>query len=250
MNATATTRSALAKTATRPAKWSPSLGEFSKGVTGSVTLNFSESGGDHCDPSCMALQLGVCYAVGVERLKPSVQLSGERKRKLGFAALCRAYAAKLAKLSAKTGGEPLPWVRISSFGSVPNRPLLADEVAAFVAMVRAIPAGTPIHFPVETAEKAARFRAIAHAFNLPYAVRESLQDDSAPVGPASRVVYGEGTKRDRLDAAIAIARASKGAARVCPAIASTILKSPHKVKCGECKLCSRADVETVLYPQH
>jgi hypothetical protein len=127
---------------------------------------------------------------------------------------------------------------------------LADEVAAFVGMIRAIPAGTPVHFPVETAEKAARFRAIAHAFGLPYTVRESLQDDSAPVGPASRVVYGEGTKRDRLDAAIAIARASKGAARVCPAIASTILKSPHKVKCGECKLCSRADVAVILYPQH
>jgi hypothetical protein len=127
---------------------------------------------------------------------------------------------------------------------------MADEVAAFVAMVRAIPAGTPVHFPVETAEKAARFRAIAHAFHLPYAVRESLQGDAAPAGPSSRVVYGEGTKRDRLNAAIAIAKASKGTARVCPAIASTILKSPHKVKCGECKLCSRADVAVILYPQH
>jgi len=248
MNATTATRPA--RPATRPA-WQPALGAFSKGVSGSITLNFSESGGDHCDPTCLALQLGVCYAVHVERLKPSVQTSGERKRQLGFAALCRAYAAKLAKLSAKSGG-PLPWVRISSFGSVPNRPLLADEVAAFVAMVRAIPAGTPIHFPVETAEKAARFRAIAHAFGLPYTVRESLQNDSAPAGPASRVVYGAPgtTKRERLEAAIAIAKASKGAARVCPAIASTILKSPRKVKCGECKLCSRADVETILYPQH
>jgi hypothetical protein len=128
---------------------------------------------------------------------------------------------------------------------------MADEVAAFVAMVRAIPAGTPIHFPVETAEKAARFRAIAHAFHLPYAVRESVQDPAAaPAGPSSRVVYGEGTKRDRLNAAIAIAKASKGTARVCPAIASTILKSPHKVKCGECRLCSRADVAVILYPQH
>ena len=250
MNATATaTRSTLATTATRPA-WSPALGEFSKGIPGSVTLNFSESGGDNCDPSCMALQLGVCYAVQVEQIKPSVQVSGERKRNLGFSALCRAYASKLRKLAAKNSGAPLPWVRISSFGSVPNRPLLADEVAAFVAMVRAIPSGTPIHFPVETAEKAARFRAIAHAFNLPYTVRESLQSDAPPVGPASRIVYCEGTKRDRLAAAVAIAKASKGTARVCPAIASTILKSPHKVKCGECKLCSRADVETVLYPQH
>jgi hypothetical protein len=119
-------------------------------------------------------------------------------------------------------------------------------------MVRAIPAGTPIHFPVETAEKAARFRAIAHAFSLPYTVRESLQNDAAPAGPSSRVVYGAPgtTKRERLDSAIAMARASKGAARVCPAIASTILKSPHKVKCGECRLCSRADVAVILYPQH
>ena len=234
--------------------WKPSLGTFSKATNGAIALNFSESGGANCSSKCEALKKGVCYAIHVERMKPSVQVSGERKRKLGFAGLCRAYQARIE--TKVTKGETIPWIRFSTFGSVPNRPLSGDEMRAFADLVRSFPADTPVHFPVETRQKAERFRAIAVAFDLNLVVRESAQSDAllrksmAEGKQVSRIVFDGATQKDRLENARAIAKRSRGKARVCPAIASTILKATKKVKCGQCTLCARADVTAILYPQH
>jgi hypothetical protein len=189
----------------------------------------------------------------VEKIKPSVQKSGERKRELGFAALCRAYRVQILRRVAK--GETIPWLRISTFGSVPNRPLTGEEVSAFVDLIRAVPAETPIHFPVESKAKAERFRALAHAHGLRYVVRESCQSNESMIRsndaglPSSRIVYAGATKRERLANATRLAKSLKNA-RVCPAIASTINRRPNPVKCGQCNFCVRPDVTTVLYPQH
>ena len=236
-----------------PANWKPSLGEFSKGVEGSVALNWSESGGSYCSVKCEALKRNVCYAVHVEKMKPSVQKSGERKREMGFASLCRAYRLLILRRLAK--GKAIPWLRISTFGSVPNRPLTSEEVLAFVDLMRAVPAETPVHFPVESKAKAERFRALAHAHGLTYVVRESCQSDDSMIRsndaglPSSRIVYAGTTKRERLENATRLAKSLKNA-RVCPAIASTINRRPNPIKCGQCNFCSRADITTVLYPQH
>jgi hypothetical protein len=236
------------------ATWKPSLGSFSKAVKDSIALNFSESGGTHCDPACMALTLGFCYAIHTEKMKPSIQTSGERKRKLGFAPVCDAYRIAILKKRAK--GELIPWIRFSTFGSVPDRPLSANEIDAFVSLVRSFPPGTPVHFPVESKQKAERFRALSFAFDLPLVVRESCQTDERAKEcttqglPASRIVNLGKTGKERLSNAIAIAKASKGKATVCPAIASTILRRPHKVKCGECTLCSKSGRTMILYPRH
>lgn len=233
--------------------WKPTLGSFSKALPGAVALNFSESGGANCSTQCQALKLGVCYAIHTEKMKPSVQTSGERKRKMGFAPLCKAYQAQIEKRIAK--GDFIPWIRFSTFGSVPNRPLTGEEMKAFVSLIRSFPVGVPVHFPVETRVKAERFRAIAVAFALPLIVRESAQSDSGfqdsmKAGkPVSRIIYKGKTKRERLENARKIAKRSKGKARVCPAIASTILRT-KPVKCGQCTLCSRGDVTGILYPQH
>lgn len=233
--------------------WKPTLGEFSKGVPGSIALNFSESGGANCSAKCEALRRNVCYAKLVEKLKPSVQTSGERKREFGFAPLCRAYRLQILRKLAK--GEKIPWVRLSTFGSVPNRPLTAEEVTAFVELMRSIPAETPVHFPVESKAKAERFRALAHAHGLSYVVRESCQSDESMLRsndsglPSSRIIYAGRTKKERLENAVRLAKSLKSA-RVCPAIASTINRRPNPIKCGQCNFCSRADITTILYPQH
>ena len=243
----------MTTTTTTPKNWKPSLGEFSKGVPGSVALNFSESGGVNCSSTCQALKLGVCYAVHVEKMKPSVQKSGERKREMGFADLCRSYRTLILRRLAK--GREIPWLRISTFGSVPNRPLTSEEVIAFVDLMRAIPAETPVHFPVESKAKAERFRALAHAHGLSYVVRESCQSDDSMIRsndaglPSSRIVYAGTTKKERLANAVRLAKSLKNA-RVCPAIASTINRRPNPIKCGQCNFCSRPDIVTVLYPQH
>mgnify|MGYP003633229960 FL=1 len=179
-------------------------------------------------------------------MKPSIQVSGQRKRELGFVQLCQAYQAKIEKLPS------IPWIRFSTFGSVPNRRLTGAEMEAFASLVRSFPQGTPVHFPVETREKAERFRAIAVAFDLDLVVRESCQSDRRmreAAGPSSRIVFDGATKRERLANAVTLAKSLEGA-RVCPAIAATILRRPKPVKCGQCTLCARPDVRMILYPQH
>lgn len=229
--------------------WKPSLGTFSKAIPNSVALNFSESGGTNCSTKCEALKKGVCYAVHTEKMKPSIQVSGQRKRELGFAQLCKAYQIKIENLPS-----PPPWIRFSTFGSVPNRKLTPLELEAFADMVQSFPAGVPVHFPVETREKAERFRAITMAFDLPIVIRESCQSDARMKSPdnkgqSSRIVFDGATKRDRLANAVKLARTLPDA-RVCPAIASTILRRPKAVKCGQCTLCAQPQIKTILYPQH
>ena len=237
--------------------WKPTLGTFSKALPNAVSLNFAESGGVNCSPTCEALIKNVCYAVHTEKMKPSIQTSGERKRLHGFAPLCDAYREDITRKASK--GIDIPWIRFSTFGSVPDRELTTEEESAFVKLVRSFPPGVPVHFPVETREKAERFRDIAKAYDLPIVVRESAQSDQRAVeslasgDPASRIVYEGKTKRDRLAKAQEIARNNPGAS-VCPAIASTILRRPVKIKCGSgkggCTLCSQGNRTLILYPQH
>jgi len=232
--------------------WKPTLGTFSKAMDGAIALNFAESGGANCSTKCEALKICLCYAVPTEKMKPSIQVSGQRKREAGFANLCHAYKAQIQKRVAK--GEKIPWIRFSTFGSVPNRKLTSVELEAFADMVQSFPAGVPVHFPVETREKADRFRAIAVAFDLPIVIRESCQSDARMrsednTGQSSRIVFKGATKRERLANAITLARTLPNA-RVCPAIASTILRRPKPIKCGQCTLCAQAGIKTILYPQH
>ena len=231
--------------------WKPTIGSFSKAVEGSVSLNFAESGGENCDPSCSAFVLKICYAMHTEKVKPCIAVSGKRKRLAGFAACCLEYAAQIKRKVAK--GESIPWLRFSTFGSVPNRPLSAGEVSAFVTLVRSFLDGTPVHFPVETADKARRFRSIAAIHNLPLVVRESCQTDARAAEclaqglPSSRIAYHGRNKRERLANAMLSAKGT-GAA-VCPAIASTILKR-NRIKCGQCTLCAQSSRIQIIYPQH
>jgi hypothetical protein len=240
------------QTMTKPTSWKPTLGTFSKATEGAIALNFAESGGVNCSTKCEALKKGVCYAVHTEKMKPSIQVSGQRKREAGFANLCHAYKAQIQKRVAK--GEMIPWIRFSTFGSVPNRKLTPTELEAFADMVQSFPADVPVHFPVETREKADRFRAIAVAFNLPIVIRESCQSDArmrskGNTGQSSRIVFKGETKRERLENAKAMAKQLPDA-RVCPAIASTILRRPKPIKCGQCTLCAQPQIKTILYPQH
>lgn len=230
--------------------WKPTLGTFSKAVPNAVALNFSESGGMNCSTKCEALKKGVCYAIHTERMKPSIQVSGQRKRELGFANLCKSYQRQIERKKAK--GEAIPWIRFSTFGSVPNRRLTGTEMEAFAELVQSFPDGTPVHFPVETREKADRFRAIAVAFDLNLVVRESCQSNKRmeeSTGPSSRIVFDGATKKERLENAITLSRTLPNA-RVCPAIASTINRRPKPIKCGQCTLCAQPGIKTILYPQH
>ena len=230
--------------------WKPKIGTFGKALDGAISLNFSESGGVNCSNQCKLKGNG-CYAIHTEKMKPSIAVSGERKREAGFAECCREYQSQIEKRKA-----PIPWIRFSSFGSVPNRPLSEEEISAFVSLVRSFPENVPVHFPVESPQKAERFRMIAVAFGLPLVIRESLQSKNRlkrDFGNGS-IVFNEGaTLRERVKHARDFARKIPGA-KVCPAIASTANKRPVKIKCGNgkhgCTACAREDVSLVVYPRH
>ena len=235
--------------------WKPTLGTFSKGRENSIALNFGQSGGKNCSPKCQALKRGVCYAVHTERLKPSIAVSGERKEQAGFYECCLSYRLEIHKL--KKQGKPIPWIRFSTFGSVPNRPLRPHEIAAFVSLVRSFPGKSPVHFPVETRQKRDRFKAIlwAHGLQDRLEIRLSCQSDKAMMeefsagNAASRIVSNGATKRERLANAQKLAKRLGPGARVCPAIASTVLRRPRPVKCGDCTLCAQFG-GMILYPEH
>jgi len=234
--------------------WKARVGTFSKALPGAVSLNFSESGGSNCSPRCKLLNAG-CYAQHTELMKPSISVSGERKRKQGFANTCRQLTVSLMRESRK---RKIPWVRLSSFGSVPNRLLGSHEVKAFVSLLKAVPEETPIHFPVETPGKAAQFRRLCNASGREIVVRESSQTEARAVnairdGGQVSLVVGGGTKKENLAKAKTVAarlREKTGErAAICPAIASTINRR-KPVKCGQCTLCADKGCAAIVYPQH
>lgn len=239
--------------------WKAKAGTFSKAVEGSITVNFSESGGSNCSKACTMHpdNGGACYAVVVEAMKPCVQVSGERKREQGFARTCIDIADDINKKLAK--GETIPWVRLSSFGSVPNRALSNLEQLAFKQLVETLIATkAPVHFPVETESKRHRMQVLCDAVKPgAIVVRLSGQTLGKALNArnkniATSVVFTVGNnKRERLaNARVWAAKHRKShGAMVCPAIASTIERKAQKVKCGACKACAQKQ-HLIIYPQH
>ncbi len=146
------------------------LGTFGKGLDGSVSINFDVSGGDNCDRACphhpgssdkSATQ--ACYAVRTE-IRPD---RAELKRKLERHSQMPAWLVcgrALAELALRVGrGKPVPWVRISTNGSVPQ-PAAVRHDRTFRTMFRklltyCLESGIPVHLPVETYAKARFYRA-------------------------------------------------------------------------------------------
>lgn len=234
------------------ANWQPNIGTFSKAIDGSVSCNFSESGGVQCSDLC-PMKKGGCYAIACEKLKPSIHVSGERKRKAGFAACAMRYAKQLTAKAT----DSVPWVRISSFGSVPGRLDFEGVQAAhklFAAAVRAASARR-VHFPVESIRKFKLWSPIAAAYGITVRVSAHNVRNAAKYMrdgiPASLVMLrrdGE-TRADLLKRSREFAAARRGAI-VCPAIADTFNRKPDPAKCGKCTACGNAAVKLIIYPEH
>jgi len=228
------------------------LGSFGKAINGSVSANFGQSAGANCSRKCRYYGRG-CYAVGIERRKPSVSKSGLYREQQGFLVTCMQLASDLRQRVER--GDEIPWFRFSSFGSVPNRPLTGPEEIAFVSLCKAIPKGTPVHFPVESGEKASRYRTLFARHGINIVVRESIQSRrSLPKGFArGQVSIGGGQVgkplRENLKSSRALARKLGSSSRVCPAIAATAMRR-NPVKCGQCNFCARPDIKTIIYPIH
>jgi hypothetical protein len=232
------------------------LGSFGKGIPGSVTLNFATSGGANCDRECAyhpestneAAGSVRCYAASCENRHDRKELRAKLER---HEATNAAEIISRASLEMALRGYFAPWFRFSAFGSVPAA--VPGNLRDFLARLAA--AGTPVHFPVETAGKAEAYR---EAVGDLVAVRESVTSPArwiAAPGPVSAVAGSMSMKpRERVSAARAMAKARKAATGrrvvICPAVAARHLRTDSvNAKCGNCTACSNRAID-ILYPAH
>ena len=237
----------------------PVLGSFGKGLPGSITLNFSTSGGNNCDRGCRyhpdsthalaAPTVARCYAATCENRHDRTQLRAKLER---HEATDASVLITLAMSELDRKGWDAPWFRFSAFGSVPME--VPDNFADLILQLRAH--GVPIHLPIETAEKAERYR---HALvGTGVAVRESATDMlrwetvATPMSMVAGSMEDKPAKRIRDAKELAALRAA-GTGRkviVCPAVAAMHLRTKSdKAKCGACTACANPNLD-VVYPVH
>ena len=268
------------------------LGSFSKGIKGAVSINFGISGGANCATSCRHHPThyegaesndGKCYAVIVENRADRVQLKNklERHEQLPASQIIGRALIELSRL-ALHGKKLPPWVRISTNGAVPS-PAAAVADRRFIPLLRELLAfcktnAIPVHFPVETAEKAAFY---SDKCGDLVAVRESIQTHdmtpcsigahAIPNGAASFTAgesVGKGSNKRKRILAAAVSAAAAWSARtgrktiVCPAVRVSFLSRykngktrdenrswRESAKCGSCTACSMSHVD-IVYPAH
>jgi hypothetical protein len=252
------------------------LGGFSKGVANSVSINFGLSGGKNCDKRCPHL-CTVCYAQNVEKRGDRIPLKNKlaRHQKMSPALLCGRALVELQTMAAS--GIIIPWVRISTGGSVPM-PAVVRGDKFFASQMRALlmwcaAQHIPVHFPVETHSKARFFRAVVGPLAT---VRESAVNIGRffrAIGAVSVVAGNRGqTMLDRIATATATAKqrtqASGRKCIVCPAVTAgfkyklsgirwrtsgkKIGPQPQpnlRAKCGNCTACADDGCD-VVYPLH
>lgn len=243
----------------------PVLGEFSKAVDGSVSINFGLSGGPNCDTACRyhpnttsSDPLPACYAVRAESRPDRRELKAKlvRHQEHGPAEVATRALQELKQRV--ESGNPPPWVRISTSGSVPNR--MDNEFRkALLSLLDFCDANNlPVHFPVETARKARHYRS---AIRSRAVVRESAQDIARFLSATGAVSFVAGdprmNRRERVQYAKLVAswrtRRTGQKTIVCPSVAARYLRddnqSVDRAKCGNCTACAKPSV-AVVYPLH
>ena len=273
------------------------LGSFSKGIPGSASLNFGLSGGANCSKKCRhhpehpaaaENPAGLCYAYTLEQQADRVQLKDKLARHDSLPASLIVGRAQIElEREALYQKQPRPWFRFSTDGSVPGR-VKATRDRQFIPRLRQLlktirqRSGLDrVHFPVETAEKAAFYR---EAIGDLCTVRESIQTENMvpetiakhpiPAGPVS-FTAGESVPDgpNKYLRVLSAAAESAGAwaqrtgrkTIVCPAVRVSFLsrlkaykrgRSAESVKawrmgakCGSCRACAMAHVD-VVYPAH
>lgn len=221
-------------------------GKFSKGVEGSVSVNFSESGGDNCSNRCKMKGAG-CYSEVMEAMRPNVKQAGIKRRKLGPVQLANKAAMALKFVRS-------PWIRFSVSGSLPMI-ATANKAKGFKAafqnlVLECLKTGAKLHIPCETKEKTEFYQKWVSEVAPKVIVRESCQSENRLFKSELPNSFVVGKTGDKKPAKMAVANRiitrlrNKGKkAILCPAIVSNS-------KCGQCTACSNPNVNTVVYLKH
>jgi hypothetical protein len=228
------------------------LGSFSKGIKGSVSLNYGRSATDNCDKGCS--HFDDCYAARLERYRSSVMQAGERRFKTDPADLTDQALKELGKRP------DVSWLRFSAFGALPKLGSLSERKRdRFIKSMQSVidcmrDRGGLVHLPAETARKANSYR--RRLFGV--TVRESCQSVRRwLVAPGAVSVCRKPEKPGRANS-VALAhelarrrrKATGRAVIVCPAVLCSFKRiKTDKAKCGACKACALPNVD-VVYPHH
>lgn len=232
--------------AAKPIDFGTLIGTYGKGVDGSCTVNFTLSGGKHCDDSC-PLKGGPCYAITTEAMKPSISINLERKQDN-----IDAYIDQLASPKSLDKLARAPWVRFAAFGSIPNPGELSRKAKAGLKQVAQALDHSRVHWPTETIKKARMLKTLGFMPRVSVATNtENLSKVLRAGYVASCTVAGEKlargkNKRAHSSKAVQFVRDlhSQGiSAKVCPAVAGN-------AKCGSCTACADPSVAVIVYPMH
>lgn len=271
----------------------PVIGSFSKGIDGAASINFGRSGGENCDIGCRhhpahyadgRPRAGLCYAAVVEARADRVQLARKLDRHEAIPAE-RIVRKALHELEREElhGRPARPWLRFSTNGALP---MPQNAPSRLITALRALLAftnrrGTPVHLPVESAEKAAFYReqlgdivTVRESIQTPDMTPETIERHPIPAGACSftageSVAPGAGKRSRILAAADAAAKAwAKRTGRktiVCPAVRVSFLARTKagkagrsaadvdawrsRAKCGSCTACALAHID-IVYPAH
>ena len=230
----------------------PILGTFSKAIPGSVSINWSESGGENCWDGCRFYD-GECFAIRLEKAYPTFRSKGKRHRILGPVEIATRALCELTSLP-----EPPPWVRFSVGGSFPWSPRsipgyveALDRLSSW--LVQAIGADR-VHCPIEEPRKAAAYRRIFSPWGI--SVIESVHNSHRWLNSPHHSSWVAGNQGDGSESCLRQARTAAAERRaatgrpciVCPAIASKIVGT-KPVHCGPGQ-CTRCATDDVAYPHH
>lgn len=244
------------------------LGTFGKGLPGSISINFGQSGGRNCDrDGCRShpkskradrVEGTPCYMVRLESLYTNVSA---KLRDVESMPPARIVGQALVELSLHK--RHIPWARISVGGSVPQ-PSRVRKDRLFRSQFRALcqwfkVRSIGLHFPVETYKKARFYRALVGDL---VCVRESAQtvERFVKAKGAVSVYCGENLPRPlRVGYARLVAKKRTAATGrktiVCPAITHNWavrysgMKPNPNAKCGGCTACADELVD-IVYPKH
>lgn len=272
----------------------PIFTSFSKGVRGALALNFGISGGANCERSCRHHPIhfsadnphdGKCYAAVVEERGDRAPLADKLGRHEALPASVIVGRALVELGALLLRGVVVPWFRFSTNGALPaEREARADR--RFLPLLRELLStlrahSIPVHFPVESAEKAAFYRSIVgdlvtvrESIQTPRMNPETIAAHDIPAGPCSFTAgedVGAGpNKRARILAAAAAAAAAWAQRTgrrtiVCPAVRVSFLSRTKAgrgsrtkeqtaqwragAKCGGCTACAQEYFD-IVYPAH
>ena len=259
----------------------PIIGSFSKAIDGGVSLNFDLSGGVNCDKGCAyhpdnnskeSEDRTPCYAARSEIRPDRAQLAAKLLRHSQMSPTLVVHRALAEIRSRVDRGVFIPWLRVSTNGSVPM-PRKVRKNKAFRAAFRAllsfcqnVPSALqdsiPVHIPVESWAKARFYRAWLGDLAT---IRESVQRTvrfATARGAVSIVAGNQSHSRvERVELARQLAEQRRTATGrktiVCPAILNSFASRKNKAmynpraKCGltGCTACENPLVD-IVYPLH